>query len=296
MQTFQLRPSHPSDNRSYRSRTTFEHSIIQCYTSRIQTVKPTVRRPRSANDNIPNPSASNNHNNSFAKSTLSRLPPEIRHQIYTYVLGEEHAVQFQPLTPTKFRIITRGPQAYHFGPYKAALLLTCRQVHAEAVHLLYQKTVFTVTGDLAVLLMFKELVGPRQFDMIRHLHVSLDRPSRRNLRLPASMRASCVCSASEWRRLWSVVAGMRGLWTLSVKIGYWFLTMRDQYRSLQSVLKPLMGLSGLKEFQLEFRLQSVLDSGDRVEICEEILEMIKRIKMTALQPQNALNLTVNRSD
>ncbi|KAL8899056.1 MAG: hypothetical protein Q9192_001768 [Flavoplaca navasiana] len=285
MQTFQLRPSHPSDNRSYRPRTTIEHSIIQCYTSRIQTVKPTVRRPRSPNDDIPIPCASNNHTNSFAKSTLSRLPPELRHQIYTYVLGEEHAVHLQPLTPTKFRILTRSPHAYHFGLYTAALLLTCRQVHAEAVHLLYQKAVFIVTGDLAVLLMFKELVGPRQFDMIRHLRISLDRPSRRNLRLPASMRAPCVCSASEWRRLWSAIAGMRGLWTLSVSIGYRFGKMRDQYRSLRSVLEPLLGFSGLREFQLDFRLRSVLNSGGRVEVCEGILELIERIKMTALQPR-----------
>lgn len=290
MQTSLQKPYHPSDrppfdDRSYRSSTSNSSPIIQCYTSKVHTVKPTVRGPRSPNDNIPIPCASNNHTNSFATSTLSRLPPELRHQIYTYILGEEHAVQLQPLTPTKFRILARSPHTYHFGPYTAAILLTCRQVHAEAVHLLYQKAVFTVSGDLAVLLMFKELVGPRQFAMIRHLRVSLDRPSRRNLRLPASMRAPCVCSASEWRRLWSAIAGMRGLWTLSVGIGYRFGKMRDQYRSLRSVLKPLLGLNGLKEFQLDFRVRSVLNSGGRVDICEEILELIERIRMTALQPR-----------
>ena len=139
--------------------------------------------------------------------------------------------------------------------------------------------------------MFKEVVQPRQFNMIRHLRVALDIPSRGNLRLPASVRAPCFSSARQLREFWAAVAGMRGLWTLSVQLGYWFREMKDQYSSLRGVLQPLLGLSGLRKFGLEFRVRSVVESGGDVEVCEGILELIERIRMRALQPR-ALNIAV----
>lgn len=81
-----------------------------------------------------------------------------------------------------------------YRPHKAALLRTCRQIHTDAAHILYQSTTFTApVADL--LPVFAARLGPLYFNKICHLRIgflvilescySCDRPAKHSQGRPS---------------------------------------------------------------------------------------------------------------
>ncbi|KAJ5587884.1 uncharacterized protein N7459_003649 [Penicillium hispanicum] len=154
----------------------------------------TSARPMAAQDNC---------------SLLTRLPPEIRQMIWGYVFGADtlHLVQVKdkirhvrcthpapslthhrhccPLTPARWRVYDGRvpghsdrllyPHTHERLPENlsnagAALLRTCRAIHAEAADLLYRAATFDV-DDLYTFIAFASAVGPARLRAIRRLTV-----------------------------------------------------------------------------------------------------------------------------
>lgn len=209
-------------------------------------------------------------------SLLSRLPLEIRLQIWREVVGSEllhMVIRWSPpqknslkcfscrayyqnpippanVTPNRVDVYPRcqGSQqepCFFAGPATTAydassLLLSCRQIYNEASHLLYTTNTFNI-DSLEVLQAIITVFGPR-LNSISAVHVST-----------AMWKIHCVevnrlsvAAFEEWKKFWHLMAErMTGLQHLRLDIcgtSRAGLEKRD--------LEPLLQLRGLKSFDL----------------------------------------------
>ncbi|KAL8921652.1 MAG: hypothetical protein Q9172_003900 [Xanthocarpia lactea] len=237
--------------------------------------------------------ASHQHTVGLGHSMLSRLPLEIRQQIYGYVLGAEEHYQLggssgfnHPLCSTQCTI------AYHPNFQRAALLRTCSQVYAEAVDLLYQKSTFIIKSPDG-LSAFAATVAPRQLDQIHHIRIEINGERSDDVPLFAydDMRY--------WKRFWKTVANISHLRTLRVHLEYGFplFSQMGCGSFFKPILRPLLGLSGLQEFKLELNIRPIMMPDEvnlyqpdlapllRFPRCAQIVALIAEIKEAAVQPR-----------
>ncbi|KAL9008709.1 MAG: hypothetical protein Q9173_006189 [Seirophora scorigena] len=206
---------------------------------------------------------------------LSRLPPEIRLQIWHEVVGGNlfhititHSRPHQTalrcylcrafsrdLTPPKNRTPSsedgyprcQGSQqepCFFLGPDEPfsalSLLLSCRQIYNEAVHMLYMANAFNI-DNLGILQLVIKTIGPR-IGSISNIHVStaMWRIHRQDI-----TRLSDE-AFSEWKEYWQLLAerasGLKHLRLDIYGTSHAGLGKRD--------LEPLLQFRGLEVFDL----------------------------------------------
>lgn len=128
------------------------------------------------------------------QSILSRLPLELRQHVYGLVLGGDRefevAISYRdPLADkmglpprahfciletrrTRLDLVKKNvcPKERRARFHRVALLQTCRQIHTEAIDLLYQGTTFIFKKPEVIKHLAAKL-GPCNFDNIRHVDV-----------------------------------------------------------------------------------------------------------------------------
>ncbi|KAL8846460.1 MAG: hypothetical protein Q9221_008458 [Calogaya cf. arnoldii] len=202
-------------------------------------------------------------------SQLDRLPLELRHQIYGYVLGNGQEIRIQFVNPEAFKVSTYSPTAYlFFGYHRAALLRTCRQICAETVDLLYQTNTF-IFSSLWEFQTFANIVNSQQLDQIRHIGLRLSSPE--------SQDHLNRLNRLEWQPLLSAVTSIRHLRIVTFDIGHWSLYTPKRYLHLLESLTLLYNSNGLeKKSGLDFRMQ--VDGGCPIRY-KQFLEMLSKMKL-----------------
>ena len=216
------------------------------------------------------------------RSILSRLPLELRQQIYGFVLGAK-----------EFVVLTSPPRNYihdvcgfpDYRPRKPALLRTCRQIHTEAADILYQCTTFTVSAA-HLLPVFAERNGPLHFNKICHLCIGF------------VVKSESSCSYHEsldhlnWETFCSTVTSITHLRTLRISVTYMFhfSNQSDDDRYCRPILEPLLALSGLQEFHLRLtvggrKLWKDYRETLIIQLSDPLLALIKKIKEAAARPR-----------
>lgn len=208
---------------------------------------------------------------------LDRLPPEIRLEIYTYVLGRNllHLVQGEERishvrcrasSATDFRRTCRPAAANtarrilpgSTSNGNLALIKTCRQVYIEAMDVLYTTNVFDL-DDPRTLLYFSQSIRPQRLASITKLHVycPIGSPLGHGHGNSYPIQEPPY-DEKTWKRFWHVIATqMPRLVDLRVCFGVRFgiseLKMDDAW------VKPLLEIRGLNRF--DFDVEYVDDPG-----------------------------------
>ena len=163
--------------------------------------------------------------------------------------------------------------------YGIALLLTCRQIHEEAVDLLYSTNNFIIY-DFPTFETFARSVPPQRVNAIRSLRVhwspntSIGYPHDRTPQydLPLDLDS-----------FWEIVIGMKSLRNLGVYFEAYYEVWQNSfdYEAWEvRRLEPLRRLRGLSYFKLEIGYIK-RDSSISFEPCapafrEELMEAVKR--------------------
>ncbi|KAL8690673.1 MAG: hypothetical protein Q9218_003931 [Villophora microphyllina] len=222
---------------------------------------------------------------------LARLPPEIRQEIYHYVLGGSlnHIVrkgkhlahvccrlELSVVRADFDRLCRPAARCPHYLGFETlgftsngnlALLRTCKQIYGETVEVLYKRNAFDFDHQ-DLFLHFVWSILPPRLALISRLYLNLDlahatKPFRGPKPAPYA-----------WNLMWQVIGQeMVGLKHLSLRlIGLQSMphptTQREQW------VEPILDLRGLKSFQLELRAPSNLwmEFGDHVHPMTELWE------------------------
>lgn len=201
---------------------------------------PPKRKRRLSDSKFPSPSASSilrlkDRRADTATSTtppcsfLTKLPLEIRLQIYEYVLGGNllHLIQVprriahvrcrrekfsDPLRECRPALRTPlNPRLCQVSNGNLALLKTCRQIYRESIEVLYACNAFDV-NDLTTFVFFARSILPQRLASITALHLSWDLTSN-------VWRHGHVNNHQVWKTFWRVVAEeMHGLRDLVLRL------------------------------------------------------------------------------
>lgn len=132
---------------------------------------------------------------------------------------------------------------------------------------------------------FATVLGPCNFDKIRHFYVRFwVSPNEPALHCP-------FYKLSHWKTFWSRMITITHLRTLHVCISYdipYCHHSADQDYA-RPILEPLLALSGLKEFRLNFTIQdpvlSTSSSGLNLPLSTPTLALIEKIHEAATRPR-----------
>lgn len=218
-----------------------------------------------------------------ASLLLTRLPPEIRQEIYKYVVGGnlihilrkgKHLAHVR-CTYDNLTDFERGCRPYaactvydEIGAIAStsngnvALLRTCRAVYAEAVEILYATNIFDFDHQ-DLFLLFARGVAPQRLGLVRRMHLSC-----RGIFLGLPFKFEHGAGLSGWDSMWAVVAqAMPGLRHLRMRVtGEQGLAYPDEDRWW---VKSICQVRGLRSFHLEFRAPSNCWVVDRGEVFEK---------------------------
>jgi hypothetical protein len=215
-------------------------------TSRALIPKPLPERRRALSVNRPD----------SGMGDLGKLPYEIRHMIYVYVLGHQiihiDNSEYLPnrLGHTRCFQISQFHHHRHdefdkSGNGKMALLKTCHAIYIEAVGLLYATNTFALYGQtrqIEAFLYFCASIRPWRLASITDLQLSYVEILDGDLQF-----SSC------WNRLWDEIAtGMTGLEHLTLRLS---LASRLPLSLDEVWVKPMLQVRGVK--MLDFRLHGI---------------------------------------
>ncbi|KAL8897972.1 MAG: hypothetical protein Q9207_006933 [Kuettlingeria erythrocarpa] len=272
-------------------------------------MSPCSLRPRRDEDNISrlelDPRAG------LDDSLLSRLPLEIRHEIYNYVLGRQD--NFLIMVPFKIRAVldsctwdsnhldhpersdpldikANGQRITdprrRFWPQRTALLRTCRQAYVEAVGLLYTRNTFVITHP-QMLYRFAKSIPVQRFNLIRNLRISFSASNCGVL----SYWTFNYWRRAEWEMFWKLVASMDDLRTLKVDILDWTYYHLSPYNSL---LRDISHIRGLQIFGLNIRTINRPSDASinevEVPLAEGTNDCIRGIEAAVVLPKKSSNL------
>lgn len=251
---------------------------------------------------------------------LTRLPLELRLQIYTYVLGNQTihiATKSTPTDPPHYchftHILcpepfdkTRLMPCYDLGHYEViarqpvppkptysrntlGLVKTCRQIYTEAMPLLYSTNTFDIEADYSfrTLKMFCEAVPERHTTRIRKLQVKFvfgQFPDMGNI----------YWNMEEWEGMWSAkwlgggkFAGLTDLsvWADNQTGGRYELEKRVESEWVRTMLDGMErgGMRDLKEFEVNVmdRFLMVGYDGD-IDESEEMWRLKEEVRRKVL--------------
>ncbi|KAL8706959.1 MAG: hypothetical protein Q9201_000007 [Fulgogasparrea decipioides] len=295
----------PSFRKGDRRRDWEREKVFEACPARNQTKYPQTRispctlKPRADDDNIS--VLSLDQPTGLQASRLNRLPLEIRQEIYGYVLGREENCLV--MLPFKVRATAEKASSagyidvmdaavnqglvirddVFFWPQRTALLRSCRQIYAEAVDLLYSGNTFVIKHP-RVFLAFA--VPPQRLNSIRNLRIALKPPQY------SSVETVCWMF-HEWSRFWDIIVKMKRLKKLHVSIDYVLHDPAllnfplDDERHCQSILHPMLSLSGLSDFKLDLRLLQAYNGmrEEEVSLTRETKALVERIGEAAKRPR-----------
>ncbi|KAI4108834.1 MAG: hypothetical protein L6R37_000832 [Teloschistes peruensis] len=198
---------------------------------------------------------------------LERLPPEIREEIYHYVVGGslnhivrkgKHLghVRCKLDCPSDFNRRCRPAARYPYYPEfenlcftsngNLALLRTCKQIYGESVQLMYKRNAFDFDHQ-DLFLFFASSILPQRLAEISRLHLTLD------LALAIKPFRGPKPAPSAWNSLWQII----GQEMLGLKYLYLRLTGEQTLplptTQVEQWMEPILALRGLKNFHLELR-------------------------------------------
>lgn len=196
-------------------------------------------------------------NDQLDSALLTRLPLELRLEIYAYVFGGTivHLVQIPRRiahsrcrlrsAPDHIRICrpaTRAPLHPRLGTIataNVALLKTCRMVYSEAAPVLYAANTFDVCQQ-STFIGFSRTIVPNRLAAIRSLHLDW-------YNVDIALATITPDGFRMWRRTWSIIANdMHGLRHLSLFMG----TLSPVIAMQEKWLAPLCQVRGLRRFEL----------------------------------------------
>ncbi|KAL8759375.1 MAG: hypothetical protein Q9199_000810 [Rusavskia elegans] len=202
----------------------------------------------------------------LVRSGLSRLPLEIRQEIWGYVLGREentlimlpfkiraipsaHPMPSQDSNPYRnnWRMMETGPS---FWLHRPAILRTCRQIYTEAVDLLYTGNTFVFQTTL-ILAYFAKAVLPYRFNAIRKVRICFEQDNEPFWPF-CSSQPSITTPREEWNQAWKTIAGMEHLTTLHVSFDSTMAEYWADRNACRDMLLPLLNLRGIRDFRLRF--------------------------------------------
>lgn len=222
-------------------------------------------------------------------SPLLRLPFELRTYIYELALGgnilnvrHKHGKithvslsNPDPATDPPPLFLDLLCEPYPIPPWDECsttglpLLLTCRAIYRDAIHLLYTCNTFYIS-DLSVLVRWADmpLLRPQRLAEIRHLSVCWMYYSDPEHFLGF---AAAQYDWRTWSRFWDIVARhMVGLKKLELRME--FVGGREAVGVEKEWVKVMLGVRRIKEVTVEIVLRTSSWSGDR---CEEVEKTVK---------------------
>ncbi|KAL8631723.1 hypothetical protein Q9189_002531 [Teloschistes chrysophthalmus] len=201
---------------------------------------------------------------------LDRLPPEIRQEIYHYVVGGslnhivrkgKHLghVRCRLDCPSDFNRRCRPAARYPYYPEfenlcstsngNLALLRTCKQIYGESVQVMYKRNAFDFDHQ-DLFLFFASSVLPQRLAEINRLHLTLD------LTLAMKPFRGPKPAPNAWDSIWQIIGQkMIGLRYLYLRLTG-EQTLPFPTTQLRQWMKPIMDLRGLKDFQLDLHAAS----------------------------------------
>lgn len=187
---------------------------------------------------------------------LTRLPLELRLEIYAYVFGGTviHLVQIpRRVAHTRCRLRTASdpmrdcrhairiplyPRLGTVATANVALLKTCRKVYTEAAHVLYTANTFDV-NRLTTFLDFSRTIIPSQLAAITSLHLSW-------LTSEIIIAPGQPDNFRRWTKCWCIIANdMPGLRDLKL-----CMASSTEFSMTAMWVKPLRQVRGLRRFEL----------------------------------------------
>ncbi|KAK4554760.1 hypothetical protein LTR86_008262 [Recurvomyces mirabilis] len=165
---------------------------------------------------------------------LSRLPLDVRIIIYEMVLGNMH-FHVESGTPQSriFHIVCTQPETigepshscHHLNIHRPSsaprdeyreasgllpLLVTCRKVYSECIHILYSTNSFQFTSNHAAFRFLKTMIPSHRVQSIRHFRMTMRIPHHPHMN---------TRSKRDWAALWDFFENdMTGLQTLNLKL------------------------------------------------------------------------------
>ncbi|EEH42758.2 uncharacterized protein PADG_07578 [Paracoccidioides brasiliensis Pb18] len=233
---------------------------------------------------------------------LTRLPPEIRIQIYNCLFDHDtiHLLHNKDQI-SHIRTPERGRTRFMYAPYSvrkpeiSSILLTCRQIHREAAPLFYSRPIFRVSLQ-ETWNVFAKLIGPENLSNVRSLQAPANLQVQ-NLAGPSSSSvhgqpragstawtsASAGCGYKDDERkvydefcevLTSKMRGLKDLMLVLVSLP------EGLSRSLEAEWHaPFQRMRGLQMFALEIR-------NERDAEAEDTRELVRFLKETVCAPRD----------
>ncbi|KAL4932399.1 uncharacterized protein BDV17DRAFT_254359 [Aspergillus undulatus] len=134
----------------------------------------------------------------YRAGLFDKLPAELRHMIYCYVLTAEEPLHLKHWRASGRLYCDRFPRWTFVG-----LLLTCRGIYQESVHLLYEQNTLSFAQP-AVVHRLPATILPTRLQQIGHIRVTV--PGVSDIML------------EQWSHACEILAEMRGLRSLAVEI------------------------------------------------------------------------------
>ena len=198
---------------------------------------------------------------------LNRIPPEIRHQIFTYVVGGRtlHLVRIRGriACSTKRRIPWWHdyPLPRHFptdfDTLDLSLLGTCRQAYIEAIEMVYRSNVFNVE-DPAVLVYLYDYHWPSQhFMMIERLEMQW-------------LWRETLFFEPMWERFWGLLATTTKLRSLKI-----CCHPRGHLNTNSWWVRPMLEVHGVRNVEIECQVETPWEPENR-EIVAQLEDSIRR--------------------
>ncbi|KAL8928151.1 MAG: hypothetical protein Q9208_001861 [Pyrenodesmia sp. 3 TL-2023] len=260
-------------------------------------LSPCSVRPRRAEDNISNLDL--DPRMGLKDSILSRLPLEVRQEIYSYVFSNQKNSMI--LVPFKIRAVPEGDWLWdplrtdlngkritrredRFWPQRPALLQTCRQVYVEATQILYTRSTFVITHPV-LLFRFARCTTARNFNSIRNLCVRI--PQNHTPVFSGWDRSDSAC-VQQWQDFWTAVAGIEHLRTLEVDLStsVGILYEIPQDGRFELAIRPIQKIRGLQRFRLDF---TIIKGRDKIEVPlpETTKTLIRQVEAAVMLPKEA---------
>ncbi|MCJ1225166.1 hypothetical protein MMC12_001815 [Toensbergia leucococca] len=201
---------------------------------------------------------------------LTKLPPEIRLQIYAYLLGDSvlHLVHLRHRL-THVRCASPAPLdapldaphvcypstgGHHLYPIyiglnprlEIAILRTCRQIYTEAMPVLYSTNTFDM-DNLDCLIYLSQTIRRTRLASIRTLNLSWMPHCVPLVTETTAASKEAPYDDQTWLHFWGIVATqMPGLVNLKLHLR----PMSGEFQDEAIWLKPLFQLNGLKSFDM----------------------------------------------
>ncbi|MCJ1405739.1 hypothetical protein MMC11_008969, partial [Xylographa trunciseda] len=219
-------------------------------------------------------------------SFLTKLPLELRRQIYIEVLGGHHihihhrqnfllhrlcshptsnrlfwchcgwdigavpkSPRSDPETPDTQALLPRGASALRFA---------CRQTYTESTPILYTHNEFSFNAP-ETLLYFSARVLPHRLHAVRSLRLQWYEGSSHGRWCVPSASAGALHDEAAWLETWRVIAALRGLRTLRVTIAEFPPCARLSVRQIGRILQPLRAVTRPQVFEVHWQWEERLE-------------------------------------